>query len=84
MKATLCFALVFFVVAGILESALPPTVNNFGGYHDRDVTDAAVREAAFFAATEMGHELVEILAAQSAVCLFFKVKSKVLLFGHII
>ena len=62
MKATLCSVLVFFVVAGVLE-ALPRT----GGYHDREVTDPEVQEAATFAAAEMNHELVDILAAQSQV-----------------
>ena len=67
MKVALCCILVFFVIVGVLHAALPPADNNYGGYHDRDVNDEYVREAALFAAAEMGHELVEILAAQSAV-----------------
>ena len=62
MKATLCSVLVFFVVAGVLEAEFLA-----GGYHDREVTEAEVVEAAEFAAAEMNHELVEILAAQSQV-----------------
>ena len=63
MKVALC-VLVCFAVVGILEAAFMP-----GGYHDRNVDDAEVIEAANFAAGEMGHELVEILEAQSQVCL---------------
>ena len=66
MKATLCSVLVFFVVAGVLE-AVPMA----GGFHDREVTDPEVQEAATFAATEMNHELVDILAAQSQVLIYF-------------
>lgn len=67
MKAILCSVLVVLVVAGIFEAALPPPDNNFGGYHNREIADADVQEMAAFAAQEMGHELMEILAAQSAV-----------------
>ena len=70
MKAIVCSVLVVLVVAGIFEAALPPPDNNFGGYHNREITDADVQEMAAFAAQEMGHELMEILAAQSAVCRF--------------
>ena len=62
MKATLCSVLVFFVVAGVLEAGFLA-----GGYYDREVTEPEVVEAAEFAAAEMNHELVEILAAQSQV-----------------
>ena len=71
MKTVLCFVLVVLVVAGIFEAALPPADNNMGGYHDREVTDKVIQEMAAFAAQEMGHELVEILAAQSQVCRFY-------------
>ena len=67
MKVVVCSALIVFVVAGILEAALPPANNLPGGYHDKDVTDADVREMAAFAAQKIGHELVEILAAQMQV-----------------
>ena len=67
MKVVVCSALIVFVVAGILEAALPPANNLFGGYHDKDVTDEDVREMAAFAAQEIGHELVDILAAQMQV-----------------
>ena len=65
MKATLCFVLVCFVVAGSMKVAYPMIV---GGYYDREINDSEVQEGAAFAAEEMEYQLLEIVAAQSQVC----------------
>ena len=64
MKVTLCFVLVCFVVAGSMKV---PYRMILGGYYDREINDSEVQEAAAFAAGEMEHQLVEVLAAQSQV-----------------